>query len=160
MNFSKRSTILLILCCLSLSVTGSAQEADSLKAGGDRGVMLNAESASMPREISIGLPTGDNGAAICEDGVKHSYSFVKGFYHWAGGNAYSTVGLRGLSESVIKTGDIGMVVDSHTKLGGDKHAGVFSVKSSTFGLINFDGIVHGPLNNKGLYYSFNSSVKL
>ena len=160
MNFSKRSTILLILCCLSLSVTGSAQEADSLKAGGDRGVMLNAESASMPREISIGLPTGDNGAAICEDGVKHSYSFVKGFYHWAGGNAYSTVGLRGLSESVIKTGDIGMVVDSHTKLGGDKHAGVFSVKSSTFGLINFDGIVHGPLNNKGWYYSLGAFVNM
>lgn len=151
MNFAEKSTFLLILCGLSFSVAGFSQEADSLKAGGDRGVMLNAESASMPREISIGLPTGDNGAAICEDGVKHSYSFVKGHYHWAGGNAYSSVGLRGLSESVIRTGDIGMVVDSYTKLGGENHAGVFSFKSSTFGLINFDGSVSGPVK-KGWYY--------
>ena len=121
--------------------------------------MLNAESASMPREISIGLPTGDNGAAICEDGVKHSYSFVKGHYHWAGGNAYSSVGLRGLSESVIRTGDIGMVVDSHTKLGGDSNSGVFSFKSSTFGLVNFDGAVSGPVK-KGWYYSLGAYVNL
>lgn len=106
----------LVVTGLLVSSLVYAREADSLKVGGDRGVMLNAESASMPREISIGLPTGDNGAAICEDGVKHSYSFVKGHYHWAGGNAYSSVGLRGLSESVIRTGDIGMVVDSYTSL--------------------------------------------
>lgn len=149
------------LVIIGISVCSSvfAQEADSLKAGGDRGVMLNAESASMPREISIGLPTGDNGAAICEDGVKHSYSFVKGFYHWAGGNSYSSVGLRGLSESVIRTGDIGMVVDSYTRLGGDTHAGVLSIKSSTFGLINFDGAVSGPINN-GWYYSLGAYVNL
>lgn len=136
-----------------------AQEADTLKTGGDRGVMLNAESASMPREISIGLPTGDNGAAICEDGMKHSYSFIKGFYHWAGGNSYSSVGLRGLSESVIRTGDIGMVVDSHTRLGGDRHAGIFTIKSSTFGLINFDGSACGPLG-KGWHYSLGAYVNL
>ena len=158
MNFSKRS-IVLLLCGTFLSLVGKAQEADSLKAGGDRGVMLNAESASMPREISIGLPTGDNGAAICEDGMKHSYSFVKGYYHWAGGNSYSSVGLRGLSESVIKTGDIGIVVDSHTKFGGDKHAGTFTLKSSTFGLINFDGSASGPLS-KGWYYSLGAFVNL
>ena len=98
--------IILWLAGLVLAMPLSAQQAESKKEGGDRGVMLNAESASMPREISIGLPTGDNGATICEDGVKHSYSFVKGRYHWAGGNAYSSVGLRGLSESVIKTGDL------------------------------------------------------
>lgn len=159
MNFAEKSTFLLILCGLSFSVAGFSQEADSLKAGGDRGVMLNAESASMPREISIGLPTGDNGAAICEDGVKHSYSFVKGHYHWAGGNAYSSVGLRGLSESVIRTGDIGMVVDSYTKLGVENHAGVFSFKSSTFGLINFDGSVSGPIK-KGWHYSLGVYVNL
>ena len=152
-----KKTVVVVVLLWGYSVF--AQEADSLKTGGDRGVMLNAESASMPREISIGLPTGDNGAAICEDGMKHSYSFVKGFYHWAGGNAYSSVGLRGLSESVIRTGDIGMVVDSHTKLGGDSHAGVFSFKSSTFGLINFDGSVSGPVK-KGWYYSLGAFVNL
>ena len=156
MNFIKT---VIVVVGLSLSSAVFAQNADTLKAGGDRGVMLNAESASMPREISIGLPTGDNGAAICEDGVKHSYSFVKGHYHWAGGNSYSSVGLRGLSESVIRTGDIGMVVNSYTKLGGDTHAGAFSFKSSTFGLINFDGSVSGPIK-KGWYYSLGAYVNL
>ena len=74
MNFSSLKAVI-VVAGLSVGPFVSAQEADSLSVGSDRGVMLNAESASMPREISIGLPTGDNGAAICEDGVKHSYSF-------------------------------------------------------------------------------------
>ena len=154
-----KKILLVWLAGLVLAMPTYANQEEKKKEGGDRGVMLNAESASMPREISIGLPTGDNGATICEDGVKHSYSFVKGRSHWAGGNAYSSVGLRGLSESVIKTGDIGMVVNSFTRLGGDTHSGIFTVKSSTFGLINFDGSISGPIK-KGWYYSLGAYVNL
>ena len=102
-----RSRFILTILGIALSVSGFAQEADSKnndsnKESGDRGVMLNAEAASVPRDISIGLPTSDGGASICEDGVKHSYSFVKGRYHWAGGNSYENVRLRSLAESIIK----------------------------------------------------------
>lgn len=137
-----------------------AQQAESKKeGGGDRGVMLNAESASVPRDISIGLPTSDGGASICEDGIKHSYSFVKGRYHWAGGNSYSSAKLRSLAESIIKTGDIGIVLESTTKTGGDRLEGAFSYKTSTFGQINFDGAISGPIRN-GWYYSVGAFVNL
>ena len=157
----KRSVcgILLLLAGGLLGVKASAQEADSLKTGGDRGVMLNAETASVPRDISIGLPTSDGGASICEDGVKHSYSFVKGRYHWAGGNSYETVRLRSLAESIIKTGDIGIVVESISKTGGDRVEGAFSFKTSTFGQINFDGCVSGPIR-KGWYYAVGAYLNL
>lgn len=157
----KRSVcgILFLLAGGLLGVEASAQEADSLKTGGDRGVMLNAETASVPRDISIGLPTSDGGASICEDGVKHSYSFVKGRYHWTGGNSYETVRLRSLAESIIKTGDIGIVVESISKTGGDRVEGAFSFKTSTFGQINFDGCVSGPIR-KGWYYAVGAYVNL
>ena len=157
----KRSVcgILFLLAGGLFGVEVSAQEADSLKTGGDRGVMLNAETASVPRDISIGLPTSDGGASICEDGVKHSYSFVKGRYHWAGGNSYETVRLRSLAESIIKTGDIGIVVESISKTGGDRVEGAFSFKTSTFGQINFDGCVSGPIR-KGWYYAVGAYLNL
>ena len=136
-----------------------AQQADSKKENGDRGVMLNAEAASVPRDISIGLPTSDGGASICEDGIKHSYSFVKGRYHWAGGNAYESSKLRSLAESIIKTGDIGIVLESTTKTGGDKFEGAFSYKTSTFGQINFDAAISGPIRN-GWYYSLGAFVNM
>lgn len=157
----KRSVcgILFLLAGGLFVVEASAQETDSLKTGGDRGVMLNAETASVPRDISIGLPTSDGGASICEDGVKHSYSFVKGRYHWAGGNSYETVRLRSLAESIIKTGDIGIVVESISKTGGDRVEGAFSFKTSTFGQINFDGCVSGPIR-KGWYYAVGAYLNL
>lgn len=144
---------------LVLAMPVFAQQTDSKKANGDRGVMLNAESASVPRDISIGLPTSDSGASIVEDGVKHSYSFVKGRYHWAGGNAYSSAKLRSLAESIIKTGDIGIVLESTTKTGGDRLEGAFSFKTSTFGQINLDAAVSGPIR-KGWYYSVGAFVNL
>ena len=160
MNLKRSVCGILFLLAGGLSgVEASAQEADSLKTGGDRGVMLNAETASVPRDISIGLPTSDGGASICEDGVKHSYSFVKGRYHWAGGNSYETVRLRSLAESIIKTGDIGIVVESISKTGGDRVEGAFSFKTSTFGQINFDGCVSGPIR-KGWYYAVGAYVNL
>ena len=127
-----RKGLYLSLVGVVLTMPAFAQQEDSKKENGDRGVMLNAEAASVPRDISIGLPTSDGGASICEDGIKHSYSFVKGRYHWAGGNAYESAKLRSLAESIIKTGDIGIVLESTTKTGGDKFEGAFSYMTSTF----------------------------
>ena len=154
-----RRIIYLFLTGFIIAAPTFAQQSESKKASSDRGVMLNAESASVPRDISIGLPTSDGGASICEDGIKHSYSFVKGRYHWAGGNSYSSSKLRSLAESIIKTGDIGIVLESTTKTGGDKLEGAVSFKTSTFGQINFDGAISGPIR-KGWYYSVGAFVNL
>ena len=155
-----RRSIYLIMAGFVLAIPAFAQQTESKKQeGGERGVMLNAESASVPRDISIGLGSSDGGASIVEDGVKHSYSFVKGRYHWAGGNSYQSSKLRSLAESVIKTGDIGIVLESTSKTGGDKFEGAFSVKTSSYGQINFDGAVSGPIR-KGWYYSLGAFVNL
>ena len=154
-----RKGLYLSLVGMILTMPAFAQQEDSKKENGDRGVMLNAEAASVPRDISIGLPTSDGGASICEDGIKHSYSFVKGRYHWAGGNAYESAKLRSLAESIIKTGDIGIVLESTTKTGGDKFEGAFSYKTSTFGQVNFDAAISGPISN-GWYYSLGAFVNM
>ena len=151
--------IILSFIGLAVALSASAQQTDSKKEEGDRGVMLNANTASVPRDISIGLPTSDAGAVICEDGVRHTYSFVSGRYHWAGGNSYSSTKLRSLAESIIKTGDIGIVLESYSKTGSDKLEGSFTFKTSTFGQINFDGSISGPIKN-GWYYSVGAFVNL
>ena len=76
---------LVVLSCL-LGMN-SVQQSDSLKTvqqGSDRNMMLNAESATVPREINIGLPDTGNGAAVYLDGSKHSFGIPEGYQHWAG----------------------------------------------------------------------------
>ena len=54
----------------------------------ERNMMLNAESATAPREINIGLPEGGNGAIVYVDGMKHGHGLPWSRFHWAGGNSY------------------------------------------------------------------------
>jgi len=119
----------------------------------DRSVMLNAESGSAPRSISFGLPS--NGSpAIREDGMALAYgnSPATPYFHWAGGNSYSHQTLLSVPEATILAGDIGFVVDSFSRLGGEEHENFLTFGSSTNGLIRFDGAVSGPLG-KDWYYS-------
>ena len=94
--------LLMIIPLLVLGLDLMAQEADSLstrEAKSDRNVMLNAESASAPRSINIGLP--DDGAFIYIDGLTHGMSFPSAQHHWAGGNMFQQTGMIGLMEAVI-----------------------------------------------------------
>ena len=54
----------------------------------NRNMMLNAESATVPREINIGLPESGKGAVVIVDGTKHAMGLPRSQYHWAGGNSY------------------------------------------------------------------------
>lgn len=130
---------------------------DSLqsKAGkSNRNVMLNAESATIPREINIGLPESGTGAIVYVDGMKHASGLPRAHFHWAGGNAYESIKTMSIIESLIYTGEIGIVVDSKTKMGGELLSGRFTASTSTNGLLRFDGILSGPINKKkGLYFS-------
>lgn len=124
---------------------------DSLKSGDKRNIMLNAESASSPREINIGLPS-DGGAAIMADGFFHAHGVPDGPHHWAGGNAYEPVGTLGLMESVLWMGEYGLMVDSRTRFGGDVLSGAFTGATSTNGLIRLDAALNGPLG-KGWHFA-------
>lgn len=143
--------------CIFLPIVLSAQEADTLasKAGkSNRNVMLNAESATVPREINIGLPDSGDGAVVYVDGMKHAAGVPRGQYHWSGGNAYEPIQTFSIIESLIYTGEIGIVVDSRTRLGRDTLAGAVTVSTSTNGLARIDAAVNGPVaNTKGWHFA-------
>lgn len=119
----------------------------------DRKVELNAESATVPREINIGLPETGRGAVVWIDGTMSGLGLPRSHYHWAGGNSYLRQGSMSLMESVIKAGEIAVLVDSYTRTGGDDLSLAVTAGSSSNGLIRFDGAVNGPLGNRGGYFS-------
>lgn len=117
--------------------------------------MLNAGSATEPREINIGLPGGS--VLITVDGFKHAHGLPGGPHHWVNGNAYEPLGTMGLMESVLWYGQYGLSVDSRTRLGGDKFSGTFTGSTSVNGLIRFDGALIGPIG-KGWSFSLGAYV--
>lgn len=97
-----------------------AQPVDTVavdKKKSERNMMLNAEFATVPREINIGLPEGGNGAIVYVDGAKHAHGLPRSQFHWPGGNAYERTGSIGLMDAVVTSGEIGVLVDSRTRMG-------------------------------------------
>ncbi len=139
-----------------------AQTSDSLiviEKKSERNMMLNAESATVPREINIGLPDGGTGAIVYIDGAKHAHGLPRSQFHWSGGNAYRPQSSISLMEAVITSGEIGILVDSRTRMGTDEFTGAFTVGTSTNGLIRFDGAVSGAVKGAdGWYYSLGAYV--
>ncbi|MBR0246398.1 MAG: hypothetical protein IJQ61_07990 [Bacteroidales bacterium] len=125
----------------------------------NRNVMLNAESATVPRVINVGLPDSGNGAIVFVDDMKHGLGLPRSQYHWAGGNAYYPVGTIGLMESVVRFGEFGILVDSQTIYTSPKWSGTFTGTTSSNALIRFDGAVRGPIG-KGWYLSGGAYVNL
>lgn len=135
--------------------------ADSVHVESDRNVMLNAESSSRPREISIGLPGSDSGTQIFEDGVPLTLSGWPAYpyFHWVGGNSYSGQKLMGIGETALRSGSIGYAIDSYSKTGSDRLSGAFSASTSSFGLIRFDGNLSGSLG-RGWHFSAGAYVNM
>ena len=122
-------------------------------------MMLNAESATVPREINIGLPAGSNGATAFIDGANGSYALPNAYQHWVGSNGFESAGSVPLMETVIRLGNIGIMVKSNTRLGTEQTKGTFTAGTSTNGLIRFDGSLTGPLSKaKGWYYSLGAFI--
>ena len=150
-----------MLSVLAVQVV-SAADTDTLAVSdkkSERNMMLNAESATAPREINIGLPESGSGAIVYVDGMKHAHGLPRSQFHWSGGNAYHRNGSIGLMEAVITTGEIGVLMDSRTRMGGDVLSGAFTLGSSTNGLVRFDGALNGAINSdKGLYFSLGAYI--
>ena len=157
----KKMFILAVLVIASLPLS-AGNDRDTLAVAekkSERNMMLNAESATVPREINIGLPEGGSGAIVYVDGAKHAHGLPRSQFHWSGGNAYGAQGTIGLMEAVITSGEIGVLVDSRTRMGTDEFTGAFTVGTSTNGLIRFDGAVSGAVKGaKGWYYSLGAYV--
>lgn len=145
--------LIVLTVAITASITLFAQE-DTKAGKSERNVMLNAESASAPREINIGLPESGDGAVLYVDGIKHAYGLPKGQFHWAGGNAYEPIKTMSIIETLIFTGEIGIAVNSDTRMGTDIFSGAVSATSSSNGLIRLDAALRGPLSSrKGWFFS-------
>ena len=155
----------LLFVLFSLMLSGAslvAQEPDSLTVSekkSERNMLLNAESASTPREINIGLPESGGGATVYIDGLSHGINLPRSQYHWAGAHMFRSNGSIGLMDAVITAGEYAVLLDSRTRLGSEALSGDFTIGSSTNGLIRFDGAVDGPVKNaKGLYFTVGAYV--
>ena len=108
-------TIIFMLLPLMAGGVLNAQETDTLATGqkkSERNMLLNAESASTPREINIGLPESGGGAKVYVDGLAHGISLPRSQYHWAGSHMFVPKGSIGLMEAVITAGEISILLDS------------------------------------------------
>ncbi len=116
--------------------------------------MLNAESASKPREISIGLPASMGGTEIYEDGVLVGYYFwpVPADAHWRGGESYGSTSTISIGQNAIRSGNVGYAVDSYTKLGTDQFHGSANLKVNHYGLFLADVNLNGAIG-KGYYFT-------
>ncbi len=158
-----------VLATTLLSITAfmgaMAQDAltDSTKnTSGDsnRNVLMNASSATQPRQISLGLPISGY-AYIFEDGLPVSYYNyqVYPYKSWHNGVSHESVRTMGPQDMVLKYGVITYSVDSWSKLAGDQLEGKLNYSVNHHGRHTIDANISTPLGkgwgiSVGTYHNF------
>lgn len=158
-----------VLATTLLSITAfmgaMAQDAltDSTKnTSGDsnRNVLMNASSATQPRQISLGLPISGY-AYIFEDGLPVSYYNyqVYPYKSWHNGVSHEAVRTMGPQDMVLKYGVITYSVDSWSKLAGDQLEGKLNYSVNHHGRHTIDASISTPLGkgwgiSVGTYHNF------
>ena len=159
------ASFLVMTCGMSASYAQTAV-ADSTKtssSGSNRNLLLNAASASQPRQISLGLPT-DLNAYIFEDGLPVSYYNYQLYPYksWHSGVSHESVQTMSPQDMVLKYGIISYSVDSKSKLAGDKFEGRVNYTLNQFGRQAVDANLSTPIGNGwglsiGTYQNFDPS---
>lgn len=161
----KKSTILTMSLLLASMGAAEAQTTAPAKTAKDsvataedksgRNVMLNAADNTSPREINIGLPASTWGINIMEDDLPVVY---RGFPEapnksWRASTGLSSNGLLQMNDVVCTLGDLGYAVNSYSMKGTKKFKfkGKFTV--NTFGWLQGDVNVSGPITKNGWCYT-------
>lgn len=139
--------------------SNSAEAADSTvvinkKEENNRNVMLSAESATMPRQLNIGLPfQGD--ILILENDLPVVYSFWTQMptTAWRYDNSIGPIGLMSFQEGALTFGKVGYMVTSTDRQAGRKFKGYASVYTTNYGTVRYDANVSGPIGKKGWGYT-------
>lgn len=118
-------------------------------------VMLNASDDSKPREVNVGLPTGQ-GTPVYENGLVVSYLSSGKLYQ---DGSYLKTNTLTVGQSAILNGVIGASVNSVTNTGGDKFKGGANFMSNSFGLIRANMNASGAIKN-GWYYAASAFMNL
>ena len=149
MNFARALTTTLLSIATAIVVMAQEVVADSaISTSGDknRNVLMNAASASQPRQISLGLPISGY-AYIFEDGLPVSYYNyqIYPYKSWHSGVSHESVRTMGPQDMVLKYGVITYSVDSKSKLAGDTFEGKVNYTLNHFGRHVVDANVSTPV---------------
>lgn len=132
----------------------NANNPDSIQSKKDtsKDVLLNANSATDPRAVPIGLPAAYT--IVTQDGMPAVYFWDPNTtqVHWRNEFSLAKVTSATMSMTALLQGEIGVGVESYSELGGDKFKGRMKYNTNTNGLQLFDMNVSGPLA-KNWYYS-------
>jgi hypothetical protein len=113
-----------------------------------RNVMLNAESATSPRDINIGLPfLGD--VLICENDVPVVYTFwtQTPTTVWRFDSSIGRAGLMSFQEAALTFGKVGYMVTTWDREAGRKFGGYAEAYTTGFGTVRYDVNISGPIKN-------------
>jgi len=119
----------------------------------NRNVMLNADAASGPRQVNIGLPfLGD--ILILENDIPVVYTFYPQIPTtiWKYDSSIGKIGLLSFAEGALTFGKVGFCVNSYDRDAGSKFKGYFQAYTNSFGSLVYSGSVSGPLGKKGWGY--------
>lgn len=158
-----------ILCCLSATffaneMSGQTQKENpvnvkkdtvvSTKEEKNRNVMLNASSASQPRQINIGIPAGGD-LLIMENELPVIYTFYPQIPTsvWKYDATIGRVGLLSLAEGALTFGKVGFCVNSYDREASYKFKGFFTAYTSSYGSLIYSGNLSGPLGKNGWGYN-------
>ncbi len=107
--------------------------------------LLNAESASEPRAVPIGLPSAYT--VVRQDGLPVTYFWEPNAtnLHWRQDGSLQRTRTLPMSMTAIYEGEIGVGVDSYTKLGSTKFKGNAKYALNTLGKHSFNVGLSGAL---------------
>lgn len=127
---------------------------ENVKSVKDNVALLNASSASEPRAVPIGLPAAYT--VVRQDGLPVTYFWDPNAtkLHWRQEGSLQKTSSLPMSMTAILEGEIGIGVDTYTKLGGEKLKGNAKYELNTLGKHNFDIGVSGKITDKW-YFSLN-----
>ena len=156
--FTRLSAVALSLV-LCTNLLAQEQRRDTTKTSGEgsnRNLLMNAASASQPRQISLGLPISGN-AYIYEDGLPVSYYNyqIYPYKSWHSGVSHESTATMSPQDMVLKYGIISYSVDSKSRLAGDKFEGRVNYTLNQFGRQAIDANLSTPIG-KGWGISLSS----
>ena len=137
----------------SISTASVGRDADNM--------MLNASDESSPRFINVGLPEATGGTVVTENGMPVTYdtNALTTNKAWRQDGSFTKGTSRNLAETAIKLGEVGVSMSTVSKQGGKKFAGAVNFKTNSFGLLNGNISLSGPIKN-GWGYAVNAFVNL
>ncbi|HAY3563095.1 TPA: TonB-dependent receptor [Elizabethkingia meningoseptica] len=127
----------------------------SSKEYNNRNVMLNAADNTSPRDVNIGLPTTEGGITILENDLPVVYLFWPELPNktWRQSVGLEKSGLVKTDRMSLTIGDLGLAVNSYSQTGTEKLRLKGKFTTNTFGWLQGDVNVSGPINKKGWAYT-------